>query len=94
MVKEGSFMAVNGDVIPYHFLIYLGEDRYMDGNDGSIYAIDPVQVETALKTASRVPGKNVLDFIEVLPERVFEVVLKNAEGKPASPLYLFNPKDL
>lgn len=94
MLEKGSFLAVNGTILPNHFLVYLGGNEFMDMEDRSVYYIEDRQVMEALNTPSRMPNRKILDFVEVLPERVYEVVEANAKREGMKRLCFFNPEKL
>lgn len=90
-METGTFIAVNGSVLGYHFLVALGGDDYMDVDDRKVYRINPREVELALKTPTTAAGRHVLEPVKVLPDDVFGVVKANALMDTISELHFFKP---
>lgn len=90
-MKEGTFIAVNGCVLGYHFLVSLGGDDYMDIDDRKVYRISQREVELALKTPSMAAGRRVLEPVKELPEDVYGVVKANALMDTITELHFFAP---
>ena len=77
----GAIYSLNDGGRFGHMLVALGGGLYFDTVAGDTLSIAADEAARAKTAQSRYPGRAVMDFVENLPDDVFEVVKNNA-GEP------------
>lgn len=94
-MEAGNTYAINDGEHFGQMVVFLGGNgnRFFNLSTSDVVTISSDEIAVALSMSSR-SGRPVLDFVEKLPDEVFEVVSKNCEGKFPKPFKLLQGRGI